>query len=204
MPTSESDEVQDLIQRARRKEPGAMTALLEAHSRQLLESVRRELGDRLRQRLESQDVMQQVYVDALESIDQFQDRGRGSFLAWLRRIALNRICDEDRRAFQTMKRKGELRAADLNADASMASLFDRLSPSASTPSMAAQRADRARLLERALERLAEDQRWVIELRYLRQASVAETAELMGRTERAVRSLCARALIQLREHLGDVV
>jgi len=45
----------------------------------LLDSVSSELGERLRQRLESQDIMQQVYMDALNNINQFTDRGRGSF-----------------------------------------------------------------------------------------------------------------------------
>ena len=181
-----------------------MTELLEAHSQRLLESVRAELGNRVRQRLESQDVMQQVYLDALGNIDQFVDRGHDSFFRWLRRIAVNRICDTDRRAFQTVKRGAEIRAADLGRDASMINLLDELAGSVTSPSGAANRSDRIRLLRQALDQLTDDQGEVIRLRYLNQLDVAETAAKMDRTERAVRSLCVRALIRLRELLGDAI
>ena len=204
MGTVESNNLRYLIERAQQRDEAALAALLDAHAERLLESVRAELGDRLRQRLESQDVMQQVYVDALAGIAQFVERGPDSFFAWLRRIAVNRICDVDRKAFQTVKRAGELRAADIRGEDTVALLFDALGASASTPSQVVDRADRARLLQQAFDELTEDQRTAIRLRYLRQLSVSETAAKMDRTERAVRSLCVRALIRLRELLGDAV
>jgi RNA polymerase sigma-70 factor (ECF subfamily) len=148
--------------------------------------------------------MQQVYLDALHNIDRFVDQGHDSFFAWLRQIALNRICDADRKAFQTAKRGAEVRAADLGRDASLAPLFEALAGSLTSPSRAADLAEREGLLRRALTQLSEDQRRAIELRYLHQLNVAETAAKMDRSERAVRSVCVRALIRLRELLGDAV
>lgn len=202
----EEDKLANLVERARNHDERALSQLLETHTQRLLESIRSELGDRLRQRLESQDIMQQVFADALQSIDQFVDRGHDSFFAWLRRIALNRICDADRKAFQTVKRGPEVRAGDLGggADASLDPLFDALAGSVTSPSRAVDRAERGRILRRALDQLGEDQRQVIELRYLKQLNVAETAAKMDRSERAVRSLCVRALIHLRELLGDAI
>ncbi|HNQ24374.1 MAG TPA: sigma-70 family RNA polymerase sigma factor [Phycisphaerae bacterium] len=198
------DKLSVLIGRAQQHDEEALAALLDAYSERLLGSVRAELGERLRQRLESQDVMQQVYLDALGSIEQFVDRGPDSFFAWLRRIAVNRICDFDRKAFQTTKRGGEVRAGDLQGGNTMGPLLDALGGTVSTPSEVVGRAERARLLQQSLDQLTEDQREVIQLRYLRQLNVAETAAKMDRTERAVRSLCVRALIRLRELLGDAV
>jgi RNA polymerase sigma-70 factor (ECF subfamily) len=202
---TEPKELSDLIARAQQRDEAAMNELVRAYSQRLLESIRSELGDHLRMRLESQDIMQQVYLDALRHIDQFVDRGHDSFFRWLRRIAVNRICDVDRRAFQTVKRGAEVRAADLGAqDASMLGLLDALAGSVTSPSAAADFADRIRLLRQALDQLSEDHRRVIQLRYLSQLNVADTAAKMGRTERAVRSLCVRALIRLRELLGDAI
>ena len=70
--------------------------------------------------------------------------------------------------------------------------------------MVANHADRTRLLRNALAKLSGDQREVIELRYMKQLNVADTAAKMDRSERAVRSLCVRALIHLRELLGDAI
>ncbi|MBN2561007.1 MAG: sigma-70 family RNA polymerase sigma factor [Phycisphaerae bacterium] len=192
----------ELVRKARERDESALSELVRMYEQRLLQAVRSELGDRLRQRLESQDVMQQVYLDALRSIDQFVDRGDDSFFAWLRRIALNRICDADRKELRTLKRAGEVRASDLAGDASLDLLLDALTGGVSTPSRVVSRAEQGRLLRAALEELSEDQQRVIELRYLKQLNVAETAEKMDRSERAVRSVCARALICLRELLGD--
>lgn len=198
------NELAALIARARQRDEQALAELLQAHAQRLLESIRSELGVRLRQRLESQDVMQQVYLDALQDIDRFVDQGHDSFFAWLRRIALNRICDADRKAFQTAKRGAEIRAADLRPDTSMAPLLEALAGSLTSPSRAVDVAEQERRLRQALEQLGEDQGRAIELRYLHQLNVAETAAKMDRSERAVRSLCVRGLIRLRELLGDAI
>ncbi|MBN1514200.1 MAG: sigma-70 family RNA polymerase sigma factor [Phycisphaerae bacterium] len=204
MATDDSSDLRSLIDRARARDEAALSQLLEMHNRRLLESVRAELGDKLRQRLESQDIMQQVYLDALGSIDQFVDRGHDSFFAWLRRIAVHRICDADRRAFQTLKRGREVRAGDLGRDASMTRLFEALAATSTSPSGAVDFAERERLLKQALDQLSADQREAISLRYFHQLNVAEAAAKMDRSERAVRSLCVRALIRLRELLGDAI
>lgn len=197
------DDVRDLVRRAQRHDEGAFEQLVELHSGRLLRSIRAELGQRLRQRLESQDVMQQVYTDALRNIDRFVDQGHDSFYRWLRRIAVNRISDSARRSFKTAKRRGELRVADVRAaDQSVLNLLDQLPASLTGPTTAAQRQDRIRSLQRGLDRLNPDYRQVLELRYLKQLSFEETAARMNRSERAIRHLCARAVIRLRETLND--
>lgn len=206
MAASEPDEGMDaLVEQARQGDEAAMERLLAAHTDRLLTSVRAELGAKLRQRLESQDVMQQVYLDALTNINNFVDQGHDSFFRWLRRIAVNRIVDANRRAFKTVKRGAEKRAADvIRDDASMVNLLDALPVSQCGPVTQADRADRVGLVREALQRLAEDQREALCMRYLQQLSVEETARRMNKTDRAVRSLCVRALIRLREILGDAI
>jgi len=49
----------------------------------------------------------------------------------------------------------------------------------------------------ALDRLTSDQRHVVTLRFLDGFTTAETAEIMGKTEDAVKKLQARGLVQLR-------
>lgn len=198
-----NEDVRDLVRRAQQHDADAFEQLVTLHSERLLRSIRAELGQRLRQRLESQDVMQQVYADALRSIDKFVDQGHDSFFRWLRRIAVNRISDSARRSFKTAKRRDELRVADLHgANASMVNLLDHLPGSVTGPMTAAQRQDRIRALQSALERLSPDHRQVLELRYLNQLSFEQTAVRMNRSERAIRNLCARAVIRLREALAD--
>jgi len=201
----DSNETRELVARARQGDEAAMGRLLTIHADRLLAAVRAELGGRLRQRMESQDIMQQVCVDALRNIDGFEDQGKGSFFRWLRRIAVNSICDADRKAFKAVKRRGELRAADVaQADESILNLIELIPGSVTGPVTTADRADRLRMLRAALDGLSEDHREVLRLRYLNQLSFEETAAEMDKTVRAVRSLCVRALIRLKELLGDAI
>ncbi|MFH1999916.1 MAG: sigma-70 family RNA polymerase sigma factor [Planctomycetota bacterium] len=204
MEQMQPEKTEQLIIKAQHGDEAAMTELINLHAAQLKEFIQSELGGRLRQRLESQDVIQQVYLEALNSIGKFVDRGEGSFFAWLRKLAMNRICDVDRKAFQSQRRAGEIRAADLGPDHSMFGLLDELSGSLTSPSRAADRADQVRLLAKAMNDLSEDHCEVIRLRYLRQLSVSETAAEMNRSERAIRSLSVRAIMQLRELLSDFI
>jgi RNA polymerase sigma-70 factor (ECF subfamily) len=204
MTTQRQSDIGELLARAKQHDDEALAELISGYTDRLLEFIRIELGDRIRQRLESQDVMQQVYVDALRCIDTFEGRGDDSFLRWLEAIAVNRIRDAHRHHFQTRKRGGELRAADLNFGESWMGVLDAVSRSQGRPSYAAQRFEKVRLLQHALSQLGDRQRQAVELRYLNQLSVAEAAERLGCSERALRSLCVRALMRLRELLGDAV
>jgi RNA polymerase sigma factor (sigma-70 family) len=47
---------------------------------------------------ETDDLVQATLLRALERADDFEDRGEGAFLAWLRRILLNVLRDELRRS----------------------------------------------------------------------------------------------------------
>ncbi|MFH1998492.1 MAG: RNA polymerase sigma factor [Planctomycetota bacterium] len=200
----EPDKIKELIREAQRGNEASLNELIEVHTLRLQKYVRSELGNRLRQRLDSQDVMQQVYLDAFHHIRNFVDQGPDSFYAWLRRIVVNRICDEGRHAFLTEKRGGEVRVADLGGEVSMLNLLDQVSGSVTTPSKAADFADRVRLLNAALNQLSEDHCEVIRLRYLKQLNVAETAKKMDRSEQAIRSLCVRALLHLRQLLDNAI
>jgi RNA polymerase sigma-70 factor (ECF subfamily) len=57
-------------------------------------------------------------------------------------------------------------------------------------------------LAQAVRALPEDQRRVIELRFVKQQSVRETAEAMERSEGSVKQLQLRALAALRARLGE--
>ena len=55
----------------------------------------------------------------------------------------------------------------------------------------------------SLARLTDDQRHVVQLRYLEGLPVAEIAGRLGRSEDAVHALCRRGLMTLREAMGSV-
>ena len=56
-------------------------------------------------------------------------------------------------------------------------------------------------LIRALKRLTDDQRRVVELRFLQGMNIFETAQIIGKSEDAVKKLQARGLMALQRVLG---
>jgi RNA polymerase sigma-70 factor (ECF subfamily) len=62
------------------------------------------------------------------------------------------------------------------------------------------RGEQSATLERALDRLPEDYRRVIQLRYREERSFEEIAQLMQRSPNAARKLWARAIERLQQEL----
>lgn len=137
----------------------------------------------LRAKAEPEDVAQETLLAVSKAIGSFRSREDRAFLAWLFHIAENRIRDL---------------AAHHGAQKRQPGL--RLTFSQTSPSTAAARHEQVERVRDALTRLPEDYCEVIRLRRIEERDVREIAELMGRTENAVRILYCRALKALRAAL----
>ena len=120
-----------------------------------------------------------VFLEALESIDKFQYRGK-PLLAWLYRIAHNLVADH-------------LTKHSLESEAIREALILMQSHD---PGPASEVADRE-TIEAALAQLTEDQRQLIALRFFADATTREIAATLDKSESAVYSLEVRALGALR-------
>jgi len=145
---------------------------------------------RVRDGLLAEDLTQDVFLRALRALDTFE--WRGSLLPWLIRIAHNRIANH----WRTVGRSPRL--LPLPDD----------DPTPAQPELADPQANFAhdlalmpRDFEQHVARLTELQREVIALRFGAGLSLAETADLMGRTTNAVKNLQHNALAALRRRLG---
>lgn len=136
--------------------------------------VARRIGDRG----ETEDLVSDVFHHALANLRRFEWRG-APFSAWLFRIAANKIADRWERLAreQALEPPRELEEADQEEAYDRAKLF-------------------------ALMRdLPDDQRKVLELRFLEEMSTREVAEVLGRSEGAVKQLQFRGLESLRAKMG---
>ena len=133
----------------------------------------------------AQDLTSQVFLRVLESIQ--QDRTWDtSFSGWLYRIAHNIVIDHYRR-------RGRSTQVSLDAVPGLVAHTDG-------PESAAERALTAEGLRLAINRLTEEQAQVVTLRFLEGLSIAEVAEVMGKTEGSVKALQYRAVTSLRRLL----
>lgn len=130
---------------------------------QLLEHFRPKIHRRLRLRIDSrwrsvlseEDVIQQTFLDAFQSIRQFRPRGIDAFESWLINIARRNLIDAVRE-LQASKRGGVRKVAHVvigSNDQSYLDLFERIAVTITSPSQAAIAAESKTALQEALNRI---------------------------------------------------
>lgn len=188
---SDQDSDGNLIERAREGDLDAYNILVDRY-RDAVYSVairymrRPDLAD---------DVTQDAFLRAYDALDTFRnDEGRG-FKTWLLRIATNRALDVLR--FEARRPARSLDAALADEDSN----WEPESPAA-PPVELAERAALRRHLERALGKLAEDQRLAVVLYDIEGYSYEEIAEMTGVAVGTVKSRLHRGRARLRELLNE--
>lgn len=154
----------------------------------------RRIPDDLRSAVGAEDVAQEAAMEAFRSIDTFRPAGGDSLRGWLWQIARHRLCDLVR-AHRRLKRGGG--AARPPQSGSNGLLLDVVAAADDCPVQTVAGCEGLEALRRALAELPADYCQVIELRYVQDLSVAETAARLGRTRGATAVLCNRALKLLR-------
>ena len=193
---------QELLLEARAGDAGRLGELLECYRRYLGILARVQLGQRLQGKLDAEDLVQDVFLEAHRHFPQFAGTTEGQFLAWLRQILAATLANLIRRYVGTQGRDIRLERELANELAHSSRVLDgALVAQVSSPSQAASKREQGVLLADALTELPEDYREVVLLRNLHGLSFPEVAERMGRTVDSVEKLWLRALIRLRQKLG---
>ncbi|MGB0717081.1 MAG: RNA polymerase sigma factor [Phycisphaerae bacterium] len=180
----------------------AIADLLQQHDAALRQWLRGKIESKYQTILEVDDVLQVTYLEAFLRIRQFEDRGPGSFQAWLRRIAGNNLTDAMRQLNSEKRPKLEKRVSFLTSEHERDLLVAGLSGEGTTPSKGAARSENVALLEGALGKLPPDYETVIRLFDLQGIPTIDVASQMKRTAAAVYMLRARAHERLAEVLGE--
>lgn len=136
-------------------------------------------------RLDAEDLTEDVFMRVWRSLPNFREQGV-PFLAFVFRIARNALIDHYRRSGAI---KNQVSIEDLT-----------LRDGNPTPGESAISSLEREELRISLEQLREDYRTVLVLRFLSELSPEETALVMGRSPGAVRVLQHRALLALRAML----
>lgn len=183
----------DWIDRARAGDRSALGRLLDRYRPLLRARAHDSLGADLRVRVDESDVVQQACLSAQHAIDQFHGTSEPELVQWLLQIVEHTVLHVVER-----ERQAEKRAIDREVRGS-GPIRNAADPQTS-PSRRAMRGEQRQLLERAIEQLPEDQRDAVRLKYLEQATLAETAVRLGKTEDAVSGLLQRGIAKLNRIL----
>ena len=186
MPDEEFQRLQDA---ASRGDATALDQLLATFLPRLHAFVRTNMGERLRSREASIDIVQSVCRETLEERGRFEFRGEGQFLSWLLTSAMNKLRQRSRNLGR--QRRDAAREEPMSDGAS----YQGLSPSGEV--MSKEQIDR---LDAALQTLPDDYREIVTLAKLVGMSHADIAEHLGRSLPSVRNALGRALRKLGEAL----
>lgn len=174
MPAPDSTE-QALIRRAQAGDADAVAALYQAHA----PAIFRYCSFRVREQATAEDLTAEVFVKMLEGLPRYVDRGL-PLAAWLFRIAHDRVVDHHRRAG---RRAVEPLSLTLPADG------------LGTEAQALANAELAQV-RALLGNLTDEQRLVIQLRFVEGFDLEACAQVMGKNMGAIKALQHRALRQL--------
>jgi RNA polymerase sigma-70 factor (ECF subfamily) len=175
----------NLAERLKRREPAAMAQLYDSYGKlvfSLIYRIVRDVGV-------AEDLVQETFLRVWNRAQGF-DAARGALGPWLLAVARNRAIDYIRSSGGKMAR-GSL---DLEY-AEQPSTFVNFESDLLTR-------DREMRVRKAVDRLNENQRHVIELAYFEGLSQSEMAERMGQPLGTVKTWVRSALKNLREELGE--
>ena len=146
----------------------------------------------LRNRSDAEEAVQDAYVKAFTG-PAFE--GRASLSTWLTRIVLNEALSRKR---ANEARKRSLASADITQIDDYREKL--MGVSSRSPEFQMLRAELARAIEAAIERLPDDFRTVLVLRDLEDMSVEETAQTLDILEATVKTRHLRARRRLRQEI----
>ena len=159
------------------------------------------LDSRLRSRLDPSDVIQDAFIDANKRLDDYlRDPKLPPFL-WLRLIVGERLTNLHRHHLGTGMRDAGREVSlfhEALPQASSAALASMLLGKQTSPTQAAQRAERLLRVQEALNSLEAVDREILSLRHFEQLNRAEAALALGITEEAGAERYIRALKRIRD------
>jgi len=171
-----------LLRRVARGDREALTELIRRHQGRLMQIAYRLLKDPL----EAEDALQEVFLKAYEHAHRFEPRS--SVSAWLNRITANHCLNllRARHPAESLDEEGASPVAD----------------SGPSPLEALEEQDLSRRLEELLGALPENQRRALILKRFGGLSYQEIGEQMGLSPQAVDGLLKRARQFLKKALAD--
>ncbi len=180
----------ELVERVRAGDAVAFELIMRRHNRRLFRLAR----SILRSGPEAEDVVQETYVRAYASLDQFV--GPHSLAAWLARIATNE-------ALGRLRGWGRVVSLEQYAggEDGAARPIETMPPRPADPERLTGNGELRRLLEGAIDALPDDFRTVFVLRAVEGMSIAETAEALSIRPETVKTRFHRARHRLQETLG---
>jgi RNA polymerase sigma-70 factor (ECF subfamily) len=185
---------------------GALAELFDKHRDRLRRMVELRLDPRLRGRLDASDVVQDAFLDVSRDLEAYLADPKLPPLLWLRLHVGRRLTTLQRQHLGTRMREAGREISLYHGalpEASSAALASMLLGRQTSPTQAAQRAERMLRVQEALNSLDPIDREILALRHFEQLSRAEAAVVLGITQEAGAKRYFRALKRLKDVLSTM-
>jgi RNA polymerase sigma-70 factor (ECF subfamily) len=197
----DADLTDDLVQRVKQGDAAALAAYFDAERDRLGRFVRSISSLRLLAVVEVDDLLQEVVAAAVAGLatapfDKYEP------IDWLQQVARRRVVDAHRFHFGAQRRDAG-RQQSMHGAAEGEGIEAFLAASITSPSAAFSRDVRVQRMHEAVGGLSDEQQTVLRMRYAEGRPTKEIAELLGKTDVAVRVLLSRSVRVLEKQLEDV-
>ena len=200
---ADADETNGLLRQAVAGDAASWGATVEVHRHRLRRMVALRLDPRLQGRIDASDVVQETFLEAAGRLADYLQNPTMPFFLWLRFLAGQKLVTMHRHHFGVKMRDAGREVSLYRGhlpETTSAGLAAQLLGRATSPSLAAVRAELKIRLQEALNCLDPIDREVLALRHFEQLDRAETAAVLGIQESAVSKRYVRALKRLKDAL----
>jgi RNA polymerase sigma-70 factor (ECF subfamily) len=184
----------------------ALATLFDDYRDRLRRMVELRLDPRIRARLDASDVVQDAFLDVANDLDAYLADPKLPPLLWLRVHVGRRLTTLHRKHLGTRMRDAGLEISLFQGampQASSAALASMILGRHTSPTQAAQRAERMLRVQEALNSLDPIDREVLALRHFEQLGRAEAAQVLGISQEAGAKRYFRALKRLKDVLATM-
>jgi RNA polymerase sigma-70 factor (ECF subfamily) len=195
-----------LMDRLRAGDRQALGELFQCYRERLQRMDELRMDPRLRTRIDASDVLQEAYLDLDGDLDAYRADLKLQPLLWMRLRVGRRLTMLHRRHLGTGMRDAGLEISLYRGalpQASSAALASMLLGRHTSPTQAAQRAERLLRIQEALNTLDPIDREVLALKHFEELSRAETAQVLSISPEAAAKRYFRALKRLKEVLASM-
>jgi len=183
---TEANPTTSLVKKAKRGDRAAFDALTSALRVRLEPFLRSRIRAHLRHQLDVEDLVQETFTRAFQSMDRFQGNDGDSFDGWVTGIGKKVL-------LKAIEKGGRWQPLKLERESTT---------DAPSPSKAMRREERFQQLEKSMRALSADHQEVVRLARIDGLSIEEVASRMNRSPDAVKKLLWRALKELKKTFGD--
>jgi len=185
-----------LVERCKAGDSLAFDELISAHQDRVLNTAFRLMGNYE----EALDLTQEVFLNCFRKIANF--KGDSALSTWLYRITVNTA--KNRWKYQQSRGMHRTTSLDAPMEADDEERVRQFPDSQPTPRKVATDREAMSWLEENLQRLGDEHREVLVLRYIEELSYEEIAEILKLSLGTVKSRIHRARHELREAMGEIL